>query len=274
MQEIDVLGDNRIGMLPSYTQLGMAALLPHQDLSYEKEQGSTVYADGQSTQGLENRNAILEKVKGMAVSSKELMSWSNQEGRDKVKDAKLVYIYHDTIDAIGDKLSTEEKTFEACRTAIEELTDLVGRVINRLNASRVLLTADHGFLFQQKALTKADKTVLPTKPIGSIEAKKRYIIGESLRADESCWKGCIADTANGSGDTEFLVPKGAQRFHFICGARFVHGGAMLQEICVPIIAISALRGEKMAEYEKQPVGVVVKIQPIKIVNNIDKISFI
>ena len=264
----------QLGVLPSYTQLGMAALLPHQELSYESGQGSAVYVDGQSTQGLDNRNTILEKVKGMAVSSKELMSWSNQDGRENIKGANVVYIYHDTIDAIGDKLSTEEKTFEACRTAIEELKDLVGRVINRLNGSRVLLTADHGFLFQQKALTKADKTVLPTKPIGTIEAKKRYIIGESLLANESCWKGLIADTANGSGETEFLIPKGAQRFHFIGGARFVHGGAMLQEVCVPMIAVSALRGEKMVQHEKQPVGVVVKTQPIKIVNNIDKISFI
>ncbi len=264
----------QLGVLPSYTQLGMAALLPYKYLSYEPGQGSTVYADGQSTQGLDNRNSLLEKVKGMAVSSKELMRWSNQEGRDKVRNASVVYIYHDTIDAIGDKLSTEEKTFEACRTAIEELKDLVGRVINRLNGSRVLVTADHGFLFQQKALTKADKTVLPTKPVGTIEAKKRYIIGKLLPADESCWKGRVADTANGSGETEFLIPKGVQRFHFIGGARFVHGGAMLQEVCIPMIAVSALRGKKMVQHEKQPVGVVVKTQPVKIVNNIDKISFI
>ncbi len=266
--------ETQLGVLPSYTQLGMAALLPHKSLAYKSGQGSVVYADGLSTQGLDNRNTILEKVKGMAVSSKELMSWSNQEGRDKVRDANVVYIYHDTIDAIGDKLSTEEKTFEACRTAIEELKDLVGRVINRLNGSRVLITADHGFLFQQKALTKADKTVLSTQPAGTIEAKKRYIIGESLAADEACWKGRIADTANGSGETTFLIPKGAQRFYFIGGARFVHGGAMLQEVCVPMIAVSALRGEKMDQHQKQPVGVVVKTQPIKIVNNIDKISFI
>jgi len=266
--------ESQLGVLPSYTQLGMASLLPHESLSYESEQGATVYADGVSTQGLDNRNSILKTVKGMAVNSKELMGWSNQEGRDNVREASVVYIYHDTIDAIGDKLSTEEKTFEACRMAVEELKDLVGRVINRLNGSRVLLTADHGFLFQQKALTKADKTVLPTKPVGTIEAKKRYIIGESLPVDDSCWKGRIADTANGLGATEFLIPKGAQRFHFIGGARFVHGGAMLQEVCIPMIAISALRGEKMVQHEKQPVGVVVKTQPIKIVNNIDKISFI
>ena len=86
---------------------------PYKDLSYETEQSSTVYADGLSTQGQDNRNTILNKVNGMAVSSKDLMSWSNQEGRNKVRDAKVVYIYHDTIDSMGDKLATEEKTFRA-----------------------------------------------------------------------------------------------------------------------------------------------------------------
>jgi uncharacterized protein (TIGR02687 family) len=258
---------SQLGVLPSYTQLGMAALLPHKTLSYGSGQNSVVLADGQSTQGLDNRNTILAKVKGMAVSSKTLMNWSNEEGREQVRDAEVVYIYHDTIDAIGDKLATEEKTFEVCRDAINELKNLVGRVINRLNGSRVLVTADHGFLFQQKALSAADKTVLPVQPTGTIEAKKRYILGDNLAPNESCWKGTIAGTA-------FLIPKGAQRFHFMGGARFVHSGAMLQEICVPVMTISALRGEKMQKNEKQPVGIVVKNQPIKVVNNIDKISFI
>jgi len=266
--------NTQLGVLPSYTQLGMAALLPHEALSYGAGQSAVVFADEQSTQGLDKSNAILAKVKGMAVSAKVLTAWSNEEGREKIRDAEVVYIYHDTIDAIGDKLPTEEKTFEACRDAINELKDLVGRVINRLNGSRVLVTADHGFLFQQKALSEADKTVLDDKPSGTIEAKKRYIIGDHLNADPACWKGKIADTANGSGDIEFLIPKGAQRFHFVGGSRFVHGGAMLQEICVPVISIVALRGEKMVRNEKQPVGIVVKSQPIKVANNIDKISFI
>ncbi len=271
--------NSQLGVLPSYTQLGMAALLPHKTLSYKpadsgKNTGAVVFVDGQSSQGLDNRNAILQQVNGMAVSFRVMMSWSNQEGRDAVRDAEVVYIYHDTIDAIGDKLATEEKTFEACRTAIEELKDLVGRIINRLNGSHVLLTADHGFLFQQKALIEADKTSLKSKPTGTIEAKKRYILGERLPSDESYWKGRIVDTANGEGETEFLLPKGAQRFHFIGGARFVHGGAMLQEICVPVVQISALRGANIALHEKKPVGVVVAIQPIKIVNNVDKIRFI
>ena len=268
----------QLGVLPSYTQLGMAALLPHKALSYQPEQGTAVYVDGISSQGLDNRNSILQKVSGMAVSSKELMSWSNQEGRDKVRDVEVVYIYHDTIDAIGDKAATEEKTFEACRSAIEELKDLVGRVINRLNGSRVVITADHGFLFQQKALVAADKTSLKTKPAGAIEAKKRYIVGNNLPSDEACWKGSINDTAHGSSGSpyqaEFLLPKAAQRFHFVGGAKFVHGGAMLQEVCVPVLHVRELQKEQAAKHEKQPVGVVAATQPIKLVNNIDKVRFI
>ncbi|MDI4746048.1 PglZ domain-containing protein, partial [Salmonella enterica subsp. enterica serovar Kentucky] len=41
------------------------------------------------------------------------------------RNASVVYIWHDTIDAMGDKAATEDKTFEACRSAITELKDLV-----------------------------------------------------------------------------------------------------------------------------------------------------
>lgn len=266
--------NSQLGVLPSYTQLGMASLLPHSELSYRPKKNAYVYVDGQPSQGLDNRNTILNKVNGLAVSSKDLMTWSNTDGRAYVRDAEVVYIYHDTIDATGDKAATEEKTFDACRDAVNELTDLVARVINRLNASQVVVTADHGFLFQQKPLEQPDKTAMKIKHEGAIEAKKRYIIGNKLPSSDSYWKGLIANTANGSSDTEFLLPKGAQRFHFVGGAKFVHGGAMLQEICVPIVGITTLRGEKAVQNEKKTVGVIVANQPIKIVNNIDKVRFI
>lgn len=272
----------QLGVLPSYTQLGMAALLPHDSLSYQPERSKSVYVDGVSSAGLDSRDKILQKVGGMAVSAKELMSWSNQEGRDKIRDARVVYIYHDTIDAMGDSASTEEKTFEACRSAIDELKNLVGRIINRLNGSHVIVTADHGFLFQQRELVADNKTKLTTKPNGVMEAKKRYVIGDNLPSDEAYWKGSISNTANGLVDslcqnqnqTEFLIPKSSQRFHFVSGAKFVHGGAMLQEICVPIIHIRELDKEQATKFEKQPVGIVVANQPIKLVSNIDKIKFI
>jgi hypothetical protein len=112
------------------------------------------------------------------------------------------------------------------------------------------------------------------KPNDVIEAKKRYIVGDNLPSDDAYWKGKVANTAGASSETEFMVPKGAQRFHFVGGAKFVHGGAMLQEICIPVVYIKELKKDQAAKHEKQKVGVVVSRLPIKLVNNIDKIKFI
>ncbi|EAA8954971.1 BREX-1 system phosphatase PglZ type A [Salmonella enterica subsp. enterica] len=266
---------SQLGVLPSYTQLGMAALLPHDEICYQAGNGDIVYADGLSTSGTPNRDTILKKYKGMAVKSDDLLKWKNQQGRDLIRDYEVVYIWHNTIDAMGDSASTEEKTFEACRNAVVELKDLVTRVINRLHGTRIIVTADHGFLFQQQPLSGQDKTTLQIKPDNTIKNHKRFIIGHQLPADDFCWKGKVADTAGVSDNSEFLIPKGIQRFHFSGGARFVHGGAMLQEVCVPVLQVKALQ-KTAAEKQPQrrPVDIVKHHPLIKLVNNIDKVSLL
>ncbi|ECS5137162.1 BREX-1 system phosphatase PglZ type A [Salmonella enterica subsp. enterica serovar Typhimurium] len=266
---------SQLGVLPSYTQLGMAALLPHDEICYQPGSGDIVYADGLSTSGTPNRDTILKKYKGMAVKSDDLLKWKNQQGRDLIRDYEVVYIWHNTIDAMGDSASTEEKTFEACRNAVVELKDLVTRVINRLHGTRIIVTADHGFLFQQQPLSGQDKTTLQIKPDNTIKNHKRFIIGHQLPADNFCWKGKVADTAGVSDNSEFLIPKGIQRFHFSGGARFVHGGAMLQEVCVPVLQVKALQ-KTAAEKQPQrrPVDIVKHHPLIKLVNNIDKVSLL
>ncbi|ECM6973646.1 BREX-1 system phosphatase PglZ type A [Salmonella enterica subsp. enterica serovar Typhimurium] len=266
---------SQLGVLPSYTQLGMAALLPHDEICYQPGSGDIVYADGLSTSGTPNRDTILKKYKGMAVKSDDLLKWKNQQGRDLIRDYEVVYIWHNTIDAMGDSASTEEKTFEACRNAVVELKDLVTRVINRLHGTRIIVTADHGFLFQQQPLSGQDKTTLQIKPDNTIKNHKRFIIGHQLPTDDFCWKGKVADTAGVSDNSEFLIPKGIQRFHFSGGARFVHGGAMLQEVCVPVLQVKALQ-KTAAEKQPQrrPVDIVKHHPLIKLVNNIDKVSLL
>lgn len=266
---------SQLGVLPSYTQLGMAALLPHDGICYQAGSGDIVYADGLSTSGTPNRDTILKKYKGMAVKSDDLLKWKNQQGRELIRDYEVVYIWHNTIDAMGDSASTEEKTFEACRNAVVELKDLVTRVINRLHGTRIIVTADHGFLFQQQPLSGQDKTTLQIKPDNTIKNHKRFIIGHQLPADDFCWKGKVADTAGVSDNSEFLIPKGIQRFHFSGGARFVHGGAMLQEVCVPVLQVKALQ-KTAAEKQPQrrPVDIVNYHPLIKLVNNIDKVSLL
>lgn len=265
--------DSQLGLLPSNTALGKAALLPHKLLHYRQGQ-ETVLVDGVSTHGLDNRNRILKSEEGIAVDYKEVLKWRNQEGRDIIKDASVVYIYHDAIDDTGDKAASEEGTFTACREAIEELKVLVSRIINRLNGSRVIITADHGFIYQHRPLEQTDKSALLAVPPGAIVSKKRYILGHQLPSLSGCWKGIAAPCEEGQPAMEFLVPKGTQRFHFVGGAKFIHGGAMPQEICVPVVEVRELQKKQAELFEKKQVGVVLATTPVKIVNNIDKLRFI
>ncbi|BFT29923.1 BREX-1 system phosphatase PglZ type A [Alteromonas sp. D210916BOD_24] len=269
---------SQLGVVPSYTQLGMGSLLPHKTMTAHLGKTVEYRADALSVHGLDNRNKILNKYKGAAFKANDVLNWTNQEGRDKVRDLEVVYIYHDNIDAIGDKQATENLTFEAARDAISEIKNLVSRIINRLNGSRVIVTADHGFLFKMTDVTDSDKTSLKVKPDGAVEAKKRYVIGMKLPADSYYWTGRLANTAGidvSNGDNaEFVVPRGSNRFNFVGGAKFIHGGIMPQEICVPVLHVRELDTKAQTKHSKQKVGVVPLNSPVRIVSNIDRIQLL
>jgi hypothetical protein len=124
------------------------------------------------------------------------------------------------------------------------LADLVRYIINNLNGNYVVVTADHGFLFSETAPGETDKSKLLDKPSGTVKAKKRYLLGHNLPEADDVWRGKTGVTAKAKGEMEFWIPKGANRFHFSGGARFIHGGAMLQEIVVPIITVKHLKDKK------------------------------
>jgi uncharacterized protein (TIGR02687 family) len=257
----------------------MGSLLPHEKMSAHLGKSVEYKIDGTPVHKHEDRCKVLGKHNSLAFKSNEVLNWNNDEGRKNIEGAQVIYIYHNVIDATGDSASTEDLTFDATRTTIEELHQLSARVMNKLNVTRVLITADHGFLFKMTDVTETDKTKLNNKPEGAVVSKKRYVIGKGLPSSDNYWKGLICNTSNVDpelGDSpEFLIPKGSNRFHFVGGARFIHGGAMPQEVCVPIVEIKRLKGEKAQDkYSKQKVGVVPLSNPIRIVSNIDSIHFL
>lgn len=238
------------GVVPSYTGLGMAALLPHDELAYLDN--GDLRVDGVAASSLEQRNAILQRYKGMAVKAEDLLKMKRDEGRDFIRDAELVYVYHNTIDASGDSASTESETFQAVRKAIAELGELTRYVVNTLNGSQVFITADHGFLFTEESPGEVDKSSLSDKPDTAVKTKKRYVIGKNLPEQDHVLKGAVV-AAGGSMD--FWVPKGAARFYFTGGARFVHGGAMPQEMLVPMLLVGQVRDKKAATTKIKTVDV-------------------
>jgi uncharacterized protein (TIGR02687 family) len=263
-----------LGVLPSYTGLGMAALLPHQRLTYKSNAHLDVLGDGLPTATIEQRASLLARHAGTAVKAEDLLALGKDKGREFVKPWRLVYLYHDRIDLLGDKQGSETKTFEAVDDAIRELAQLTGFIINSLNGSTVLITADHGFIYQESPLDEADRSALADKPEGTLRAKKRYLLGRNIGRSAQAWCGTTALTAGtepGEGSLDFWVPKGAARFHFAGGARFVHGSAMPQEIVVPLIAVRAGGSDKTRArpVEFSPLGA-----SNKVVTNKQRFEFI
>jgi len=225
---------SQLGVLPSYTALGMAGLLPHTSLTYKPN--GEVLVDDRPTASLDQRNDVLANVQGMACKADELIAMRKEEGRKFVSGKKVVYIYHNAVDVVGDS-PNEARTFEAVRTAINQLSALVSYIINTLNGNYVVITADHGFLFTETAPDETAKSALAEKPHGTVTAKRRYLLGYNLPDNDSVWHGTTATTAGAQGDMEFWIPRAANRFHFMGSRHFVHGGAMLQEIVVPVITV-------------------------------------
>ena len=261
---------SQLGVVPSYTTLGMAALLPHESLEYREANGDDVFVDGQSSKGRAAREKILTAHGGLAITADQLKAWTRDAGREALKDQQLVYVYHNVVDARGDSASTESGTFDAVEDAIEELTELTRKILLNFNISTVLVTADHGFLFQQSAPDEVTRTSIAEKPDNTLKYKKRYVIGSNLPAAEDVWAGSTQQTAGTMSATDFWIPKGANRFHFVGGARFMHGGIMPQEIVVPVLTVKALRGEKAEKRTRRKVGVMSTKSSMKMTNNIQK----
>jgi len=230
-----------LGVLPSYTQLGMAALLPHKTLAHS-EGGDPVLADGQLSNGTVNRSKILATVGGAAIQAKDFLKLKPSERRDLYAEHQVLYIYHDTIDATGDKAVSEHRTFKAAADAIDELVDIVKKVASA-NATNIFVTADHGFLYQESKL--APQFNLTVKPQGDklVAVNRRYVLGRGLKEDDA-FRLFMPEQLGLSSDLEVQIPNSICRIIKPgAGFQFVHGGASLQEIVVPVISINKGRSD-------------------------------
>jgi len=233
--------DYQVGVLPSYTQLGMAALLPHKELEVKPESGE-VLADGKRTMGLAARAKILTegRYKATALKANDFLKMNaKEEGRELSKDHDIIYIYHNGIDAMGDKSETEVKTFEAVEEEFNTLLAVLKKVA-AVNGTHALITADHGFLFRREAIDESDFSANPKgKDVGV--ANRRFSIAREFEDSKEA-KIFQAEQLGLQGEASFAIAKSINRFRVKgAGSRFVHGGASLQEIVLPVLTVSKSR---------------------------------
>lgn len=231
-----------LGMLPSYTQLGMAALLPNKELSFANNT-STILVDGVSSQGTANRSKILAgSVSGTAkaMRANELLGLNKEACRSLFRENDVVYVFHNRIDATGDKKESEERVFEAVEETLQELIKILKK-LTAANATNIIITSDHGFIYQNRPIEQSDFADVVIKGREIYHQDRRFILGEGLSLNPSLHH-FTAEQLGLSGGMEIQIPKSINRLRLKgSGSRFVHGGASLQELVVPVLKINKKR---------------------------------
>lgn len=267
------------GVFPTITKFGMAALLPHKELTVELNSGKnerlTVLADGQSTEA-PNRDKILKAADpaSVALKYKDIIGMKRVDRQALIKGMNVVYIYHDTIDNAG---HLESSIFSACDTAIEELKNMVRIIANEWGGANIIITSDHGFLYTYSPLSEDDKVDKTTESAQDVEIGRRYAIMQEGAQPQYLLPVKFLD---GNTAYDAFAPRESIRIKIKGGGlNFVHGGISLQEMVIPVIEYHFLRNQSKeykknkSKYDTKPVEISLLSANRKISNMIFSLNF-
>lgn len=261
-------------VFPSITKFGMAALLPGKEMSANEK--IDVFVDGNPAASTVQRGTILNAANpdSVAVTYKELLQMKKQERRDLVAGKEIIYVYHNAIDAIGDKAPTETKVFEACNDAIDELTAIVKIIVNDLSGVNILITADHGFLYTYKPLEESQKISKQTFSGDILELGRRYaLVSPETNADYLL--SVKTERTIGGEPMKGYAPQDTVRIKVQGGGEnYVHGGISMQEMVVPVIVYKGMRTGYKKYVEVQNPGLSLISESRKVSNLMFSLDFL
>ena len=223
-----------LASIPSETAIGMSNLLPGKIRVMD---GEKIKIDGIPSDALINREKILRnrEADSRAVSYSQLDGMSQLEARQLFK-SKVVYVYHDVIDAIGHKKASERNVLPMVPAAIDELKKLVKYLHSSLNVNRVLVTADHGFIYTDRANRETDFEPDMKNDLNLELQTNRYGFLDKEEKPESGYCFPFTQTNVVSHDKFVVIPPSVNRYHRQgATVQYVHGGGSLQELIVPVI---------------------------------------
>lgn len=283
---VEFKGSTRIlfmqSSLPSDTNVGMASLLPNNKLELK---GDSVSVDDLHTDGLLNREQVLKKkrtvsneeIPSKVVKLNDILTMGREGIRDTFRGQDVVYIYHDLIDAMGEKPQTEDKVFAAVSQTLDEIQACIRNITKNLTEANIYITADHGFIYQRRPLEESDKT--PKGGAVPLMSNSRYMILDGFQDIQGTLtinlKDIFAHAGSGNKDNSLyaIVPRGNNRYKIQgTSKKYVHGGASLQEIVVPVIHYQMNRHSDLTkEVKKVPVKLTSTNR--KITNSIFTLNF-
>lgn len=241
----DVKLDCMVASIPSYTRLGMASLLPHKEVSMNNK--AEIVVDGVVAKDSASREKILQTYNpsSKVLNLSDLEDMSREDLRNLFSGLEVIYIYHDDIDKAGEH--NEKDVFNAAEKTIKLLSEKVKFLFNNSLCSNIIITTDHGFLYQYSDLEEHQKISIGT--IDALECKKRYIIADSPIEKQ----GVVNFDMNYVFQNSYLklsLPCNINRFKTSgAGINYVHGGASPQEIVLPILRVKQNRKQEIKKVE-------------------------
>ncbi|WP_288885366.1 BREX-1 system phosphatase PglZ type A [uncultured Eubacterium sp.] len=261
--------DMMMSVLPSYTRLGMAALLPHKTI--EMTDDYKVLVDNILCNDLAGRGQVLKNYQtdSVCVQFDDIKALKKQELRDIFTGKQVIYVYHNQIDARGDEAKTEDEVFNACREAIDEIKNLINRISVNANTYRFIVTSDHGFIYKRDKISESDK-------INKVSGKdawvnRRFIVSKEAIDDDGVCNIGLGYILGNDDQKVISYPLSSNVFKVAGGGQnYVHGGCSPHEMIVPVVDIKVERGH----IETKPVTISLVSMVQKITNLITGMDFI
>jgi hypothetical protein len=150
---------------------------------------------------------------------------------------------------------------------ISELTPLIKKIHSSYNVAKIIVTADHGFLYNPVELPESMYETLPDKN-AAVNHNRFSILKNKIKTDSYIFD--LSKASSVKIDYQITIPKAINRYkrqgH---GALYVHGGASLQEMIIPVIESSRKREDVVEKVSFQLIN-----KELKIVSNAIKLKFI
>jgi hypothetical protein len=230
-----------VGVLPSITPIGMAALQPGASGSFSVvEQGGTLGARIEESflpdLAARKKLAAARVPKLVDLSLDELLSLAPSKLAKRLEGAQVVVVRSQEIDHAGET----GFTFQA-RQVMDTVIDNLARAMRKLAAAGVenaVVSADHGHLF---FATERDESMRIDAPGGkTIDLHRRCWIGRGGATPPGTIR--VAAAALGyDSDLELVFPSGGGVLKAGGDLAYHHGGPSLQELIIPVVTVRTKR---------------------------------